>query len=607
MSGAGKSEGKGAGKSTGGGGARRHRIRGLAWVVFTALALGCVTWFAGAAGNSERVTRMWVGARVAENGSARVTEVIDYDFGHPVEGRHGIFRDIPGLTWDVDEDDVSVTMDGGHVPYDVTYGETTDQSIRVGDPDATVSGQHRYRITYPLPDVVKKGKLAWDAVGTGWQLDLRNVEIHVTAPYGLERTRCVQGKRGSTMPCASTARPEAGRLDASFGKVGAGRGVTLYASAGARGDASGRAARPVPPAHAKPDAEASGNPLWTGLVVAGAALACGLLTMGALRLLGRDRRPAADAEQPPPGTPPEGLTPAQGGILLTEHVEPRHQVAWLLGAALDRHIAIRGSGQYPTVRRTPDLARKAPDADTTAVLDDMFAGRGTFVLGTRDSLFRSAWLSLGSRLAAWQRTSDLWEPAGERRARVARRAGVGAFVAGLAAALTGSVLNSQVNAAGWPVALAGAAVVGIGITLCLCSWELKSRTARGAALRLQVESLRRWLAAGSPTPPRPGDEPADDEARTELLTAWAVALGEEERWERAVAASTAYDSRTTAHRSTTLSRLGPQIALGLIAAAAISATAPPSSGSSGSGGSGGGSSGGGGVGGGTGGGGGGSW
>ncbi|MER5951126.1 DUF2207 domain-containing protein [Streptomyces sp. NPDC001904] len=576
-------------------GAGGRRIRGLVWLVFSVLVLGCVTWFAGAAGNSERVTRMWVSAEVRKDGSARVTEVIDYDFGHPLEGLHGIWRDIPGLTYAVEDDDVTATMDGRPAPYELSYGNTSDRSIRVGDADRTVTGPHRYRITYPLPDVVKNGKLAWDAVGTGWKVDLHDVEIHVAAPYGLDGVRCVRGRTASTQSCRA-AQPESGHLVAAPGTVPSGHGVTLYASA----DRSGavQAADPAPPAGTRPDAEAAPNPFRTGWKVAVLALVCGLSTIAALRLLGRDRR-AAELARPLPGTPPEGLTPAQGGILLTEHIRPHHQVAWLLGTAARGHLSITGSGRHPVLRRTRGSAGAPADEDTTAVLDDMFAGRKDFVLGTYDPWFRSAWQTLGARLAVWQRTSDLWDPAAERRAHAGLLTGLGAALAGVVAAITGSALISHVNAGGPPTAISGAVLTGVGMALCLCSWELKRRTARGAALRLQVESFRQWLAEADAT------AQTEDAERFELLTAWAVALGLATRWEHSIEESTAPDAPGTARRTSTLTRLGPALAVGLIAASAASATAPSSSG--GSGGSGGGSSSGGGVGGGTGGGGGGSW
>ncbi|WP_353943397.1 DUF2207 domain-containing protein [Streptomyces sp. HUAS MG91] len=574
-------------------GGRPRRVRGLVWLVFSVLVLGCVTWFAGAAGNGERVTRMWVSAKVGKDGGARVTEVIDYDFGHPTSGRHGIWRDIPGLTYEVEEDDVTATMDGRPAPYELSYGNTTDRSIRVGDADRTVTGIHRYRISYPLPDVVKKGKLAWDAVGTGWKVDLHDVEIHVAAPYGLDGIRCVRGRTASTQSCRAT-RPGAGQLVAAPGTVPSGHGVTLYASADR--SSAVRAADPAPPAGARPDAEAATNPFRTGWTTAGLALVCGLLAIGLMRLLGLDRRPEA-LERPKTGTPPEGLTPAQGGILLTEHVRPHHKVAWLLDTAIRRHIDISGSDSNPALRRTGARAG-APDEDTEAVLDAMFAGRRELVLGASDPWFRSGWQSLGDRLDGWQRTSDLWEPAAERRANAGLMTGLATTLVGVVAAITGSVLISHVNAGGPPTALAGAALTGVGMALCLFSWELKRRTARGAALRDQVAAFRQWIAEEG------ASAQTEDAERFELLTAWAVALGLAKRWEQSIEASTAPDATGTARRTSTLSRLGPALAVGLITAAAASATSPSSSGG---GGGGGGSSSGGGVGGGTGGGGGGSW
>ncbi|WP_164836016.1 DUF2207 domain-containing protein [Actinacidiphila soli] len=585
---------------------------------FAVLLLGGVVGLAGVLGNTERVNRMWVSAVVAKDGSARITEVIDYDFGHPDASKHGIYRDIPGLTYDDPDNEVRATVDGAPVPYELTYGETTDRSIRVGDPDNTVSGLHRYRIQYTLQNVVRDGKLAWDGVGTGWKTDLDNVEIHVVAPYDLTGTRCVQGKTGSQQSC-KVAEPESGHLVVTLDKLKAGRGTTLYASGAASG-AADRVAAPVPPSGAA-DGDAIVNPLWTLLLVAGLALGSGLLTVWLLRLVGRDRLVTDGPSGSPLGTgggggerrvdidrlmasltptsaPPDGLSPAQGGILLVERVEPQHQVAWLLGTAIDGYVTIEGAERYPTVRRNAE--RVPTDPDTEAVLDEMFAGREEFTLGLRDQRFRTAWQILGTRMTEWQLTSGLWDPAGEQRDRTGQLIGIAATLLGFVAAIVGSVLNGSMNPAGWPTTVLGALAAGTGLALSLRSWELQSRTACGTALWLQVESFRRYLADPSP---QLADGTTDDD-QLELYTAWAVALGEASGWQQAVTASTAAPAATgTVRRSTALVRYGPALAVGLIAAAAVSGTPPSSSGSSGS--SGGGSDGG--VGGGEGGGGGGSW
>ena len=121
------------------------------------------------------------------------------------------------------------------------------------------------------------------------------------------------------------------------------------------------------------------------------------------------------------------------------------------------------------------------------------------------------------------------------------------------------------------------------------AWELRVRTAAGSGLWLRVESFRRFLA---------GSEAyhAEEAARRGVLreyTAWALALGEIDRWRTAVMSSPNIPLDTPG--------LG-YVWLGssIMSSTSAAATAPSSSG-------GGGGFGGGSVGGGAGGGGGGSW
>lgn len=61
-----------------------------------AAVVGATAFAGGVAGNTERVTRYWSVAAVGDDGSAGVTEMIDYEFG-PSFDKHGIYRDVPGL------------------------------------------------------------------------------------------------------------------------------------------------------------------------------------------------------------------------------------------------------------------------------------------------------------------------------------------------------------------------------------------------------------------------------------------------------------------------------------------------------------------------------
>jgi len=95
---------------------RRRRDGASIKIFFLVLLLSGLVVLFRMGGNVERVNTVWVGAEVAANGSIRVTEVIDYDFGEPDSTRHGIYRDLPDLRYDEDYAKVSASLDGARVP-----------------------------------------------------------------------------------------------------------------------------------------------------------------------------------------------------------------------------------------------------------------------------------------------------------------------------------------------------------------------------------------------------------------------------------------------------------------------------------------------------------
>jgi uncharacterized membrane protein YgcG len=283
--------------------------------------------------------------------------------------------------------------------------------------------------------------------------------------------------------------------------------------------------------------------------------------------------------------PPRELTAAQGGVLLAEVVRPEHKVAWLIGAATDGYLDLEGDDGQVTLVRLPRR-----DGPATYLLDSAFEGRDRLTLGSYDEDFASAWGSLGRELAAWERTSGLWlwDPAGDHRR--ARALGVVTVVAGLVLAVQGAALASR-SGPGWlALVAAGGLLAGAGAAAVTRAWELRVRTPAGSGLWLRTESFRRFLAASEA-------HHAEEAARLGHLreyTAWAVAVGELDRWSRAVAASSVAATDPAAARY-------PVMAPVLMTDSSASSVRPSSGGSGGSGG------GGGGVGGGAGGGGGGSW
>ncbi|WP_262064031.1 DUF2207 domain-containing protein [Streptomyces sp. STR69] len=501
-------------------------------IVFVLVVFGGIGAGVQALSNTERVTSMWVGAEIRADGSARITEVIDYDFGHSGD-THGVYRDVPGSPFE-DADNLRVSMDGHKVPYEDTYGDyyqdekgerTLADRLKVGDPGHTVGGVHRYRIQYVLPDVVKGGKLAWDAVGTGWKVDRANVEIHVVDAYGFTGLRCEHGSWDNGKPCTAEQN-EPGHLVVRLDKLSGHEGLTLYATA-----AKTKTETPVVLPTA-PTGTAVGTslpqPLGNGGLFAALALACVALTLCVLRFAGRDRVQEdggrvrrVEVERlarsvTPSATPPEDLTPAQAGVLHLEKVTDQHKVAWLLDAAVDGHLTIEGDDQYPVLKRHG----RPVNREIRDVLDRMFTGGSSLALGFRNPSFKAGWEDLSWKLEVWRHASDLWDTTLTQRLARWGKAQLAVLLLALALVITGGVLNGRRIAAGLPVLLVGAVAAGLGLAVFARGWELDRRTPRGSALWLQVEAFRRYLADPASCPDAP---PAEETA--ERYTAWAVSLG----------------------------------------------------------------------------------
>lgn len=562
-----------------------------------AVLVGLVAVAGAAVGDQERVVSYWVAADVRPDGSARIHEVVDYDFGS--QSRHGIWRTVPGLG-----DGADVEVESATAPDEWVV---EPPRIRIGDPDRTVTGRHRYRISYTLEGVAPGGRLAWDAVGAEWTVEIEDVEVHVVAPWRFADLRCDEGTPWSEGGC--TARQgEAGHLRVDSGPLPAGEGVTLSASP----EAALAVAPDLPSPPPVPGDDSAGL-LLPGMVAGVAALAAMAAVWALVRRAGReevvaggaaDMAHGGDGVPPPSGTaatpvvrmdveelgdhattefvPPPDLTPPEGGILLAEAVRDDHKLAWLV----DR--AAHGAVDLDTVDgRTTLRWRGGYGATGDPVLVRMFDGRSEIELGRYDADFAAGWKALGAQLEAWRRSSPLWSAAADRRRRVVLVAGIVLALLG-AAAVFGAALLTGLSGR-WALALVAAAgaAAGAGVAMALVSWELRVRTARGSALWLRTESFRRFVAASEA---RHADWAAEHGILREY-TAWAVALGEVDRWSKAVGASGV--ARAADPTAVVLAAAAP----GLARAASSAATAPSSSGGGG----------GGGVGGGAGGGGGGSW
>ena len=163
----------------------------------------------------ERITAYDVEIRVEASGSLHITETIDYDFA--TNERHAIIREVPvRLRYDGRYDRIYpmkvLSVDGSPGTPDEykTEDSAAAKSIRIGDPDRTITGVHRYTITYRI-DAALNGfpehdELYWNAIGTEWSVPIERATARVTVPGEITAVTCFAGARGSSLPCARAER-----------------------------------------------------------------------------------------------------------------------------------------------------------------------------------------------------------------------------------------------------------------------------------------------------------------------------------------------------------------------------------------------------------------
>jgi len=148
---------------------------------------------------------------VQKNGVANVQETIVVDF--PSE-HHGIFRDIPysyqgrnGKTMYTDISVQDVEMDGELEQYSTSY-MGGNLEIKIGDPTITITGEHTYIIYYTVKGILQnygtQDELYWNVTGNSWGVPISSASATVTlAKSGIEQIACYEGAFGSTNPCVS--------------------------------------------------------------------------------------------------------------------------------------------------------------------------------------------------------------------------------------------------------------------------------------------------------------------------------------------------------------------------------------------------------------------
>lgn len=486
----------------------------------------------------------------------RIREVVDIDFGRTE--RRGYQRIIP----DDFGDATAVTASSPTANEELNVSAVgSNTRIRVGNPDITFTGQHRYVVEYTLPEArISSGVLSLDIIGTSETNRTDRFEVVLTG-FELEDTTCDTGPFGTFGGCDLVADGE-GRYVAVIEPLEPGEGITVG------GVITGFVEPAVPAIPAEPDPVPTGwRPLGWLMLVLGGAAAFGVYWAcrwyGSNEVVSGGAAEAAFGALPPPQpgepvadvpthrvpdarlgelatiefVPPRGIEPWQGAAVLFERLGDDAVSAWFSEMVAREAITLRENGELLLIEPGSNTARLS-EVDQKH-LKQLFRYTDSIKLGTYSKSFTSTWKKIGDEQERFVKHSGWWTRGGPSSSRF--DAGDLVFLIFPVFVLIGFLANG-LEAIGTgvgqflanPIAALVVGVLFVAVTALLAyRVMLPGRSATGSALALRTESFRRFLEASE-------GQHVDWAWKHGLLreySAWAVALGAADAWKRAVESS----------------------------------------------------------------------
>jgi uncharacterized membrane protein YgcG len=521
----------------------------LAAVVVLVVALLALTGVIGRGNHPERFEAKLVTVRPEGADGVRIREVVDHDFG--THRRHGYERNVPV---DFGEPtDIEATSPDANADVDVTPFGDYDR-IRLGDPDKTYTGQHRYTLEYTLPEAhLSSGVLNLDIIGDPdkpEELETGRFEVVVTGLVLADAT-CDAGAAGVHGGCTLNADGDVYR--AVIEPLRPGEGITIGGTIVGTAPAAD-IADPSLPAR-RPDRRAL-MALISLLLGAAAVVIVYLVTRreGRNEVFAGGAADAAYGSLPSPTTgngerpvrliadtdmdelatiefvPPKGIEPWQGAVLLKERIDRDTVAAWISGLTAHDAISLEKDDATLTLRRGEKYA--TVDASTQQLIDGLLDHDDEITLGKYNPSFKKAWNDVQSMEKEVIANSGWWKrfsPGGGGAAAAIVVLLVVMFAFGF-----GSIIGALFGLFRSPIpSLLFAFLVPALIAHSLYGVMRSVRSATGSALALRTESFRRFLAASEGR----HVEWAWKQGLLREYSAWAVALGAADAWSKALAAA----------------------------------------------------------------------
>ncbi len=509
----------------------------------------------------EHISRYDTTAVIERNGSVLIQEKLDWDFGDQArhgKARHGIKRDIQTRFRYDDQkkgydrltplDVVAVEASGGaSAKYTIeTSGDI--KTIKIGDPNRTIVGEHTYTITYRLRGALNHFKdhdeLFLNVIGNGFPLVINQATASVRAPGTINGVACFWGSQGSRLGCAEASKSGA-RATFSQSGLSPNQGMTVVI-----GFPVGLVPRPKPIIEARPSLARSFAVRPDTVGVSGGLLAAVVAGFSVLAFrTGRDRRfhgsavdvafgNAGGGEErvplhnsdpiPVEFVPPDGIRPGQVGTLIDDQANPLDVTATIIDLAVRGYLKIveipkegwfgKPDWQLHQLKGTEGLMpyeaklltsifKDGPDV-TLSGLKNHFAAR----LKVVEELLYEDVMNQGWYSRRPDRTRSFWHAVG-----------IGVLIVGVIITFVLAKISTY--------ALVGVPIVIAGLLFIIGSRWFPHRTAKGYGTLRRVLGFKTFI-----------DESEKDRARfaeqqhlfSEYLP-YAVVFGATEKWAKAFA------------------------------------------------------------------------
>lgn len=469
-----------------------------------ALSVGVVfIGLAPTAVSAEDVIRSFEsGILIHKDATISVTETIVYDFGDVPA--HGIERTIPYRynlargSYIADVSDIEARNQLGNMLHVKELREDGMLTVRVGEPNETVTGINTYQLSYKVEGPFlfhdEFDEFYWNVTGDAWEVPMEVVSVEVLIPEGAVATSsaCYKGPRGSNVRCARSGfvdRDGRGVYTMVPESLSPREGITI-AIAFATGTISGAGLR------LSGDGGEGFDYYYLRVAFSILLPLIALFTMLTLWYT-RGRDPRGRGTIVPEYEPPKGMGSAVAGLMYDESLGNSELAGELIALAVEGHIRIH--------RIEKKILGLFPDTDylfeRRTKEHEPVGGIGALIL---DKLFDSAFEGsheLPDRIVHGALLSKMKHKWTTQKQEVEERVYDEAVSLGYFAHSPATVRLWYVGTgavlifAGLPsMAFVGAGVLFAGVIVASIGYFMPAKTALGVAMHEHVEGFRRYLS-----------------------------------------------------------------------------------------------------------------